>query len=113
MLWLSAARPQYDKGMTKRRITLTIDADLLDEASAAVSDGDASSVSAWVNQAMADKSEHRQRLKALGEAIADYEAEFGKITDEELEERRRLDREEADQFRKEWQRQKAERELGA
>ena len=107
------AMPKYDEGMTKRRVTLTIDADLLDEARAAVSDGDASSVSAWANQAMADKSENRRRLKALGEAIADYEAEFGKITDEELEERRRLDREEADQFRKEWQRQRAERELGA
>ena len=76
---------KYDEGMTKRRITLTIDADLLDEASAAVSDGDASSVSAWVNEAMADKSEHRRRLKALGEAIADYESEFGPITDEQRE----------------------------
>ncbi|WP_419946083.1 hypothetical protein [Candidatus Poriferisodalis sp.] len=99
--------------MTKRRITLTIDADLLEEARSAVSDGDASSVSAWVNQAMADKSEHRQRLKALGEAIADYEAEFGKITPEEREEQRRLDREEAERFRIEWQQRRAERELGA
>lgn len=92
---------------------MTIDADLLDEASAAVSDGDASSVSAWVNQAMADKSEHRQRLKALGEAIADYEAEFGEITEEERAEQRRLDREEAERFRAEWQQQRAARELGA
>ncbi|WP_419932102.1 hypothetical protein [Candidatus Poriferisodalis sp.] len=99
--------------MTKRRITLTIDADLLEDARAAVNDGDASSVSAWVNQAMADKSEHRQRLKALGEAIADYEAEFGKITPEEREEQRRLDREEAERFRVEWQHRRAERELGA
>lgn len=99
--------------MTKRRITLTIDADLLDEASAAVSDGDASSVSAWVNQAMADKSEHRQRLKALGEAIADYEAEFGKITDEERAEQRRLDKIAAEQVRAEGIRRRAQRELGA
>ncbi len=92
---------------------MTIDADLLEDARAAVNDGDASSVSAWVNQAMADKSEHRQRLKALGEAIADYEAEFGKITPEEREEQRRLDREEAERFRVEWQHRRAERELGA
>lgn len=92
---------------------MTIDADLLDEASAAVSDGDASSVSAWVNQAMADKSEHRQRLKALGEAIADYEAEFGKITDEEREEQRRLDKIAAEQVRAEGIRRRAQRELGA
>ena len=77
---------------------MTIDADLLDEASAAVSDGDASSVSAWVNEAMADKSEHRRRLKALGEAIADYKAEFGPITDEEREEQRRLDKIAAEQI---------------
>ena len=99
--------------MTKRRITLTIDADLLDEARAAVSDGDASSVSAWVNQAMVDKSEHRQRLKALGEAIADYEAEFGKITEEEREEQRRLDKIAAEQVRAEGIRRRAQRELGA
>ena len=92
---------------------MTIDADLLDEASAAVSDGDASSVSAWVNQAMADKSEHRQRLKALGEAIADYEAEFGKITDEERAEQRRLDKIAAEQVRAEGIRRRAQRELGA
>lgn len=99
--------------MTKRRITLTIDADLLDEASAAVSDGDASSVSAWVNQAMADKSEHRLRLKALGEAIADYEAEFGKITPEEVAEQRRLDEIAAEQVRADGVRRRSQRELGA
>ena len=99
--------------MTKRRITVTLDEDLLQEASDAVSAGEASSVSAWVNAAMAAKSEHRRRLKALGEAIADYEAEFGKITPEQVEERRRLDREEAEQFRVERQQRRGERELGA
>ena len=79
--------------MTKRRITVTLDVDLLPEASDAVRAGEASSVSAWVNAAMAAKSEHRRRLKALGEAIADYEAEFGKITGEEREEQRRRDSE--------------------
>ncbi|WP_419838888.1 hypothetical protein [Candidatus Poriferisodalis sp.] len=74
--------------MTKRRITLTVDEDLLREAGAAVSAGEASSVSAWVNEAMADKSEHRRRLRALGEAIADYESEFGPITDDEVEQAR-------------------------
>ena len=65
---------------------MTIDADLLDAASAAVSDGDASSVSAWVNQAMADKSETRRLLKAMDEAIADYESEYGPITEKQMEE---------------------------
>lgn len=99
--------------MTKRRITVTIDEELLDAAGAAVSAGDASSVSAWINEALADKREQQRRLEALGEAVADYEAEFGKITSEQIEERRRLDREEAEQFRIEWRQRRAERELGA
>ena len=77
--------------MTKRRITVTLDEDLLQEASDAVSAGEASSVSAWVNVAMAAKSEERRRLAAMAEAIADYEAEFGRITEEEMEEQRRKD----------------------
>ncbi|WP_419552979.1 hypothetical protein [Candidatus Poriferisodalis sp.] len=76
--------------MTKRRITVTVDEHHIEAASTAVSDGDASSVSAWVNEAMADKSAHRRRLEALDEAIADYEAEFGPITDEQVEEARHL-----------------------
>ena len=99
--------------MTKRRITVTVDEDLIEAASDAVSDGDASSVSAWVNEAMADKNEHRRRHKALGEAIADYEAEFGKITSEELEEQRRLDKIAAEQVRADGIRRRAQRELGA
>ncbi len=99
--------------MTKRRVTVTVDEDLIEAASAAVSDGEASSVSAWVNEAMADKSEHRRRLEALGEAIADYEAEFGPITDEELEEQRRLDTIAAEKVRADGTRRRAQRELGA
>ncbi len=76
---------KYDEGMTKRRITVTVDEDLIETASNAVNAGDASSVSAWVNEAMAAKSEKRRRLAALAEAIEDYEAEFGAITDEEIE----------------------------
>lgn len=77
--------------MTKRRITVTVDEDLIDAASDAVAAGEASSVSAWVNGAMAAKSEHRQRLAAMAEALADYEAEYGEITEEEIAEQRRLD----------------------
>ncbi|WP_428120324.1 hypothetical protein [Candidatus Poriferisodalis sp.] len=76
--------------MTKRRITVTVDEDLIEAASDAVSDGDASSVSAWVNEAMAAKREEQRLLDALDEALADYESEFGPITDEQVEEARRL-----------------------
>ena len=79
--------------MTKRRVTVTVDAELLDAASRAVSAGQASSVSAWVNEAMAAKNEDQRLLEAMDEAIADYEAEFGPITDEQMEQRRRLDSE--------------------
>ena len=77
--------------MTKRRITVTVDEDRIEAANDAVAAGEVSSVSAWVNGAMADKSEHRRRLQALGEAIADYEAEYGEISEEEMAEQRRLD----------------------
>ncbi|WP_419552981.1 hypothetical protein [Candidatus Poriferisodalis sp.] len=99
--------------MTKRRITVTVDEHHIEAASTAVSDGDASSVSAWINEAMVDKNEHRRRLKALGEAIADYEDEFGKVTSEELEEQRRLDKIAAEQVRADGIRRRAPRELDA
>ena len=99
--------------MTKRRITVTIDEDLLEAAGAAVNAGSASSVSAWINEALADKCEQQRRLEALGEAVVDYEAEFGRITPEQIAERRRLDREEAERVRGEWQQRRAEREPGA
>ena len=48
-------------------------------------------MSGWVNGAMAAKSEHRQRLAAMAEALADYEAEYGEITEEEMAEQRQQD----------------------
>ena len=41
---------------------------------------------------MADKVHHDAKLAALGSAIADYEAEFGEITPEEIAAQRRADR---------------------
>jgi len=82
---------EYDESMTKRRITVTIDAELIETACDAVNAGQASSVSAWVNTAMEAKSRHSQRLAAWAEAVADYEAEFGEITEEEMDAQRRRD----------------------
>ncbi len=48
-------------------------------------------MSVWVNRAIAAKSEHRQRLAAMAEALADYEAEYGEISEEEIAEQRRQD----------------------
>jgi hypothetical protein len=80
---------------TKRRLSASVDADLLAEAEAAVARGDADSVSAWVNEALRLKAAHDRRLNALAALIRDYEAEHGEITDEEIEQASRRAREEA------------------
>jgi Arc/MetJ-type ribon-helix-helix transcriptional regulator len=81
--------------MSKERITVSVDPDLIAAGAAAVADGRAESMSAWVNEAMAEKAAKDQRRMALAEAIAAYEAEFGVITEEEMDEQDRLDKEAA------------------
>jgi Arc/MetJ-type ribon-helix-helix transcriptional regulator len=76
----------------KERLTVTVDADLLAEANAAVESGAADSVSAYVNDALAAQSARQRRLAAMDRALKDYEAEFGEITEEDMAERRRKDR---------------------
>jgi Arc/MetJ-type ribon-helix-helix transcriptional regulator len=77
---------------TKERLTVTVDPHLLEAANKAVSEGRAESLSAWVNLALADRADKERRLRALGEGIAAYEAEFGVITAEEMAAQRRADR---------------------
>lgn len=75
----------YAKRMsTKRRLSASVDAELLHAAEAAVSGGDAESVSAWVNDALRLKLTHDARLAALASFIGAYETEHGEITGEEL-----------------------------
>ncbi len=76
----------------KERLTVTVDADLLAEANAAVESGTADSVSAYVNDALAAHSARQRRLAAMDRAIKAYEAEFGEITEEEMAEQHRKDR---------------------
>jgi len=78
--------------LKKARLTVTVDAELVEAANAAVESGAAESVSAYVNDALAVQSARQRRLTALHRAIRDYEAEFGEITEEEMAERRREDR---------------------
>ena len=68
----------------KKRLSATVDADLVEAGHVAVEAGFAESVSAWVNDALRLKTEHDRRLRALDEFIAGYEAEHGEITDEEM-----------------------------
>lgn len=74
---------------------MTVDPDLIEAGNRAVSAGQVGSLSGWVNEALAERAARDRRLKSLADAIADYEAEFGEITAEEISAQRRSDRETA------------------
>jgi hypothetical protein len=80
--------------MTKRkeRLTVTVDAELIAAGNAAVESGTADSLSGWVNEALTARAERDRKLAALSDAIADYEAEYGEITEAEIAAQRRADR---------------------
>ncbi|MEX2288713.1 MAG: hypothetical protein WD794_00105 [Mycobacteriales bacterium] len=79
----------------KQRLTVTVDPALVAAASRAVADGQADSVSGWVSAALSEKVDRERKLGHLRVAIADYEAEFGEITAEEMVDQARADREDA------------------
>ncbi|MDE0118280.1 MAG: hypothetical protein OXT07_16895 [bacterium] len=96
--------------MPKERVTITVELDLLDHAKSAVQAGVCRSVSEWISQAMAEQLARDDRLVALDELIAEFEALHGPITDEEIEEQMRRDREAAEFHRQEGARKMAERQ---
>jgi Arc/MetJ-type ribon-helix-helix transcriptional regulator len=55
-------------------------------AQEAVALGQAESISAWVNDALRLKAGHDRRLRALDDFVVAYEAEHGKITEDEMRE---------------------------
>jgi glycerol dehydrogenase-like iron-containing ADH family enzyme len=75
----------------KERITVTIDPELVVTANEAVRAGRADSLSGWVNLALVERAEKERRLRALEDAVAAYEAEFGTITSAEMAAQRRAD----------------------
>ncbi|MFW5920578.1 MAG: hypothetical protein ACOCUS_01970 [Polyangiales bacterium] len=77
---------------TKHRLSASVDAELLEAAEEAVENGQAPSVSAWVNDALRLKLEHERRLEALASFVAAYEAEHGEIDEEEIRQARRCTR---------------------
>jgi hypothetical protein len=79
----------------KRRVTVTVDRDLLEAGTRAVAEGLADSFSGWVNEALVYRAARDDRLRALSQVIAAYEGEFGEITAEEIAGQRRADREAA------------------
>ena len=81
--------------ITKARLTVSVDRALVQAGTEAVAAGHAESLSAWVNLALAERAAKDKRLRAMGDAIAAYEAEFGEISPEELVAQRRADRQSA------------------
>jgi Arc/MetJ-type ribon-helix-helix transcriptional regulator len=80
---------------TKRRLSASVDAELVAAAQEAVTEGHAESISAWVNDALRLKADHDRRLQALDEFLAAYETEHGEITEEEMRDAARRARERA------------------
>jgi Arc/MetJ-type ribon-helix-helix transcriptional regulator len=68
----------------KERLSASVDADLVAAAQEAVAQGRAESVSAWVNEALRLKAAHDQRLRALDQFVAAFEAEHGEITEAQM-----------------------------
>lgn len=76
----------------KRRLTVTVDPDLVDAGNAAVAAGLAQSLSEWVNTALLARTARDRRLKGLAEAIAAFEQEHGVISADEIAAQQRADR---------------------
>jgi hypothetical protein len=77
--------------MSTRRVTITVDSDVLDEGHRTARRGGHSSFSEWATAALADRIERDNRVAALAAAVADFENECGAITAEDVSEQRRLD----------------------
>jgi hypothetical protein len=78
--------------MSKERVTVTIDSSLVEAANRAVAEKRVASLSGWVNLALTERVAKEQRLRALAEAVAHYEREFGNILPAELLAQERADR---------------------
>lgn len=76
----------------KRRLSVSVDADLVEAGQVTVSAGEADSLSGWVNMALRRQVEHERRLRGIDEFIRAYEAEHGEITEAEMEQAARATR---------------------
>jgi hypothetical protein len=82
--------------MTQReRLSASVEAELLAAGRAAVAEGRAPNLSAWVNEALGRQAAHDRRMQALDEFLAAYESEHGEITDDEMRAATRRARERA------------------
>lgn len=79
----------------RQRLSASVEADLLAAGRAAVAQGRAANVSAWVNEALRRQAHHDRRMAALDDFLDAYEADHGEITEEEIREATRRTRERA------------------
>ncbi len=70
--------------MSKQRLSVSVDSELVEAGDASVARGRAKTLSAWVNEALQLKADHDRRLEALAVFIAAYEDEHGEISAEEM-----------------------------
>jgi Arc/MetJ-type ribon-helix-helix transcriptional regulator len=75
----------------KQRLTVTVDPELVEAGNEAIDRGEVGSLSSWVNSALADRAAKDRRLRALKKAVESYEAEFGIISQAEMEDLQRSD----------------------
>ena len=68
----------------KKRLSASVDSEMIAAGQRAVSEGRADSLSAWVNDALRLKTEHDRRMQALDEFVAAYESAHGEITEDEM-----------------------------
>lgn len=68
----------------KERLSASVDAEFVDAGRAAVDEGRADSLSAWVNDALRLKADSDRRIAALDAFLDAYESEHGVISDEEI-----------------------------
>lgn len=78
--------------MTKQRLTVTVDPELVQAGNAAVAAGRAQSLSEWVNTALLARTTRDRRLESLAEAVAAFEQEHGAIGADEIVVQQRTDR---------------------
>lgn len=76
---LPSGKKEYDESVQRSRVTVTVRPQVLAAAEQEVAAGRASSVSAWVDQAMEEKA-RREELAVL---LAEMQAENGPATPEE------------------------------
>jgi len=74
----------FQNRMSKRRLSVFVDAELIEAAKSAVAHGRSENVSAWVNDALRHKLRHESQLKSLAAFIGAYEADYGEIKPDEM-----------------------------